>query len=607
MFRTIAASVRLLDRRDRWTCLRFLILTLMVNSLDVLALGLVGILASIALGDESRAMTSLPVPLGSDEVTLILLLATASIFLLKTGLGLLLARRRQLFLARLETDFSHLISQFAFSAELSRVKTYSKAHLEWIILRSTSVAFGKVLTQAFHLFAEATLAISILVFFVVIDWRTALLVSAYFSLVLAVFQFFSARRSRDFGSAYTSGSIGVGATITDFLETFREISVSSRARYFLSRIRDAREESALSDARQQYLQAVPRLVVELALILGALGFVLIEISSGDGRPDFGVLGIFLFGSLRMMSALLPLQRAYSQLLYDEPQARDAQEVVREVLESELLPSNEIEDLERDWIPTAVTHGLSVKFDQVSFSYKENGEETRVLDHLTFEIPANSLAAFIGPSGGGKSTIIDLMLGLHRPDAGSVRLSGQPPKNLQAKISGIVGYVPQKPGMVSGTIRDNIALGIPKEDVNHDRLWSAIEDAKLGELVRSLPSGPEATLGMHLDSFSGGQLQRIGIARALYSSPRLLVLDEATSALDTETEATISTSLAGYKDEMTIVIVAHRLSTIQSADNIFVIDQGSLVQQGSFSDLSKSVPLVRRYLEFLDQARPEKGQ
>jgi len=153
-------------------------------------------------------------------------------------------------------------------------------------------------------------------------------------------------------------------------------------------------------------------------------------------------------------------------------------------------------------------------------------------------------------------------------------------------------------LVSGTIEQNIALGVPIDEIDQVALWDAIASAKLTELVASLPDGVKSSLGKQSDSLSGGQLQRLGLARALYTKPRLLVLDEATSALDAETEATISESLALLKGHTTLVIVAHRLSTVQKADVIHVLDQGRIIASGTFQELRKGSPLVKKYVRLM---------
>jgi ATP-binding cassette subfamily C protein len=215
-----------------------------------------------------------------------------------------------------------------------------------------------------------------------------------------------------------------------------------------------------------------------------------------------------------------------------------------------------------------------------------------------KIPAGSQAAFIGPSGAGKSTLADLILGLLRPSSGKVLMDGLDLVEWLDKNPGSVGYVPQKPGMVSGTIRENIALGLPQKDVDTQKLNKAISDAHLTALVESLPEGIETNIGKHKDELSGGQLQRIGLARALYSEPSLLIMDEATSALDAESENEINKALTRMRGKVTVILIAHRLNTVQRSDAVFLIEQGNVTASGTFPELLKSNLTVKKLADLM---------
>jgi ATP-binding cassette subfamily C protein len=205
---------------------------------------------------------------------------------------------------------------------------------------------------------------------------------------------------------------------------------------------------------------------------------------------------------------------------------------------------------------------------------------------------------MGPSGGGKSSLIDIILSLHPPTSGEVLIGGQPSALYQRTHPDLVSYVPQNPGLVSGSIRDNVALGIPGDKVEDDRVWRALEEAQLAEVVRAMPNGINSDLGKNTDSLSGGQMQRLGIARALYVKARLLILDEATSALDAETESEVSRIILELRGRTTVVVVAHRLSTIRKADRIYVLDKGKQVASGTFNELRNSSDLVKRYVRLM---------
>ena len=215
-----------------------------------------------------------------------------------------------------------------------------------------------------------------------------------------------------------------------------------------------------------------------------------------------------------------------------------------------------------------------------------------------EIPAGSQVALIGRSGAGKSTIADVMCGLLPPSRGEVKLSvGMIHDADRPRQS--VSYVPQKPGLVSGTIANNVALGVPDNEIDSAKVRECLSRAHLMQVIDALPDGIDSDLGKLQDSLSGGQAQRLGLARALYTNPGLLVMDEATSALDAESESEIAKALEELRGSVTVVLIAHRLNTIQHADQVFLIEEGSVIDQGKFTDLVKRNRSVERLVELME--------
>ena len=600
MFSTIAGSLTLLSLRQKVAVALLAVATLFINSLDIVAISLLGLVGTLALGGGGAE--NFPWFEGLEQNTLVIsvLLIAAAVFAIKTVSGVFLTKVRHNFLATLEIHFSKIIAANIFSGNLSTVKKYSRSHLEWTILRSTSVAFGAVVGQALSLFAEASLTLFIMALFFYTDWMSALVVLVYFAGVLLVFQSLTARSVARTGSDFTQGSVSVGQAISDTLAGFKEISVHSRILFFLERISEARARTARAAALQAYMQAVPRLVVELALIVGAIGFAAFQFATTSGNPDLTVISIFIVGSLRMMSSLLPLYRAFMQLRHEGPQAVSSQALVREARTASFAnPDTSLAGRRATSDPIwEIAGGLRVTLDNVTFEYRDRGDPDTTIDRVKLTIEPGSTVAVIGPSGAGKSTLVDLILGLHEPTSGEVLCSGLKPKALRDIFPGLMSYVPQKPGLVSGTVRDNIALGVLPDNVDDKALWEAIRVAQIGDFISGLPDGIDSHLGEQTDGLSGGQMQRIGVARALYTRPKLLVLDEATSALDAETEASITDSLYQLGDQVTTIVVAHRLSTVQHADTVFVIDKGKLVASGKLRDLERDVPLVKKYIALM---------
>jgi ABC-type multidrug transport system fused ATPase/permease subunit len=236
----------------------------------------------------------------------------------------------------------------------------------------------------------------------------------------------------------------------------------------------------------------------------------------------------------------------------------------------------------------------VQLTNVSLQYP--GKSNKAVNDVTLKIKAGGVTALVGPSGAGKTSIVDLMLGIIEPDKGEVTISGLPPLIAIKTWPGAIGYMPQDIVISNGTVRENVMLGYSPDLKHQARVEKALELAHLIDFVRELQLGLDQELGERGSRISGGQRQRLGIARALFTSPKLLVLDEATSALDGETEANISKSIQNMGKGVTVVVIAHRLSTVINADQVIYVDKGSILAQGTFEEVRKAVPDFARQIE-----------
>jgi ATP-binding cassette subfamily C protein len=313
--------------------------------------------------------------------------------------------------------------------------------------------------------------------------------------------------------------------VSDLLSVFRELVVMGRRDKYIDEIFKARSSVAKTTAITFYLSGMPRYIIEAALLVGVALFVLSQAVSGDIASTAGKVGIFLAGGFRLTAALLPLQSSLLVLKSAIPAAKLAHDILEsahETVKATDHPDVGNPEQTQDQLP------IGVVFENVTFYYPDS--KTPTLVDLNFTIEPGSQTALMGPSGAGKSTIADLLCFLLSPTSGRVfRISNSLEKEWESV--GRVSYVPQKPGMVSGTILENVALGVDPLSVNRLDVIAALEEAHLGPLISELPKGIDTPLGKLKDSLSGGQMQRLGLARAIYFKPSLLVMDEATSALE----------------------------------------------------------------------------
>lgn len=239
---------------------------------------------------------------------------------------------------------------------------------------------------------------------------------------------------------------------------------------------------------------------------------------------------------------------------------------------------------------------SVVASNLNFTFEDNQEKT--LQNVSFEISPGTLAAIIGPSGSGKTTLVDIILGLFKIESGKISIDKFDPSELKGIRSAQIAYVPQKPSIIHDTVLNNITLSDGTSTHDYKRLASVIEATQLEKVISDLPNGLDTVLDGSQARLSGGQIQRIGLARALYSMPKLLILDEATSSLDAETEHFITEIVRRLTPETTVIVIAHRLSTVKNADVVFLLEYGEIKDSGTLVELQKRNPLVERYINLM---------
>ena len=575
------------------------VLTNFVDVLGLLAIGLLGAMLASGLNNRPSAQfLGVSIEISSSLTYFWVVIGIAGLFFGKSALSTVLLRLTSYFMARLEGNVSQEIAEYIFSSNLTRLKEFSRGDIHFSVTGSTSVAVGGMLMSGASIASEGALFLFVFGVFLFVDSWTALLITLYFLTLVILFQVFVSKRLKRLGLRLKDSSIGVTNSLQDLTTSFREIFVFARQPFYIGRFADHRKQYSKDIALQSFLSALPRFFVESGLMLGVLALIGWQFVQDNLSDGLVTTAVFLAGGVRMMGALLPLQGAIANIRSFGPQAEPAQELLERARESQSPPASRtsrVEDLTASgWVSQSL--GCEINIRKVDFTHRGNDQPT--LADINVTVDSGSFIALVGPSGSGKTTLADLILGVLSPDSGEILVDGIKPGDLRFVEPGRIAYVPQSPGLVAGTIRENVALGVPPDKIDDAEVLRALEMAELNGLVSELPEGIYTDLGKQTDSLSGGQKQRMGLARALYWRPRLLVLDEATSALDAGTEATISETIRELGNETTVIVIAHRLSTIQRADYVHVVEDGRITASGTFKEVRKSAPIIEEYVKLM---------
>lgn len=437
--------------------------------------------------------------------------------------------------------------------------------------------------------------ISVLIFLIgglfTVDFAMATLTLFLFGVVALVLFAMISRKAHTLGNRQSSLTISNNETILEVLNSYREAVVKNRRKFYADLIGKERFELSSTSAELAFIPNITKYVLEVTLILVALSMAALQFSTKNASLAMGILSIFFAAASRIAPAILRIQNGAVAIKSNIGIASTSLGLIEELYAiKEIKQKNEpIVFNYPDFIP-------SITFKNVSFQYSE--ESSYELFSLNLSINPGDFVVLAGPSGAGKSTIVDLMLGILRAKEGEILVSDIPISEALVKWPGAVAYVPQDSLIVNGSIAENVYLGYPKDIYDEQQVLKALEKAKLNDLISMSDDGIHTQVGERGSKISGGQRQRLGIARALFSNPKLLVLDEATSALDISTENKIYEMLKELKGETTVIMIAHRLSTIKMADKIFYIENGRITASGSFEEVRLQSKSFAKQIEFL---------
>lgn len=436
------------------------------------------------------------------------------------------------------------------------------------VSHEVSLLFGNVLNPLTVLITEGLITLAITILLIAIEPVAASAALLFLGGVSLGFYRWIQVKCDSAGAEQQRYRLGMLQSINQALGGIKETKVLGREEFFLGAYRANIDGYVRSHKFLWLMSQLPRLFLETLLVSGMLLVSAVLLWGNQGTSAvLPTLSLFGAAAFRLMPSVNRILSSFANIRYH----RSSVNVVHDDLK--LWKEAEGQPLSSSTGAGRLPFVQEIELRDVCFRYP--GTHHEALCHVDIVIPRGAAAAFTGPSGAGKTTTIDVILGLLKPSSGAVLVDGRNiHENLEAWQQ-LIGYVPQFIYLSDDTIRRNVAFGLPDEAIDDARVWQAIKFAQLEELVRELPEGLETVVGERGVRLSGGQRQRIGIARALYHNPEILVFDEATSSLDTDTEREISQAIERLGGEKTLIIIAHRLSTVEKCDLKFTLESGKL--------------------------------
>jgi len=597
MTQSVILPLKLLSPRDRKLLTAVVLITVFLSFLDLLGVLLIGVVGSLSITGLSANPTG-------NRVTQVLILfnvenisvekqviligsVAAFAFVLKTLLSLFLLRSTIFFMARRSAVLSYdLVSKY-FSLPLSRINQRTIQTSIYALTDGVGKLMIGVIGVLVSIISDTVLLIVMGVGLFIVDSVTAAITAIIFGILSFALYRGMHMKVRKLGVEYGLLSIQSSQRIYEAINAYRELIVRDRRGYYASKIGGIRFRIAQISATTGFMSNLSKYVLEIALVFSAILLAFYQFTTNSAFRAIATITLFVAASTRIIPALLRLQNGFLGIKASLAEANPTIELIKD-----LSLVNVIQKVSRSFTTNHSDFLPEVKVEQVSFSYDG---ETRALNNINLRVMDGEFVAVVGGSGTGKTTLIDVILGVLEPQKGKIEISGIPPLEAFATWPGAVSYVPQDSPIIDGTIRENLALGYPDSEISDYECWQSLKISSLDVFVESLPDKLDSKVGDRGTRLSGGQRQRLGIARALITQPRLLLLDEATSALDGITEAEISRAIRELKSRTTVIVIAHRLSTVLEADRIYLMERGTIIDSGTFHELKS------RNSDFLKQA------
>lgn len=471
-----------------------------------------------------------------------------------------IASQRNRMISRVLREFLNRPYEFYLDADIPTVFRMTDSDIPQVF---------QLLLQLLQLSSEVVVSVFLCLIMLVSNWRMTVFIIGVMGIVSVLMLGVMKNRLNRLGTDNLTVQSRIAKWRIQAIYGIKDVKVLHREEFFAGNYEKTGKKGAVLACNYSVLNAVPRLLIETVFIIALLGFLVFYAVSGkDMTVLIPQLAVFATAAIRLMPSANRINTYITSIAYEEP----CLNYLYENLDLSRIEQSERGGAKREeGAPLVLQHKIELK--DITYAYPNT--DKNIFIRADMEIPYGKSVGIMGTSGAGKSTIVDILLGLLRVESGSILCDGRDIfENYPSWLSQI-GYIPQSIYLIDESIRDNIAFGIDADEIDDAKIWKALEEAQLKEFIEQLPQGLDTTIGDRGVRLSGGQRQRIGIARALYHNPGILVFDEATSALDNETEAAVMEAVNSFHGRKTMVIIAHRLNTIEKCDIIYKVSGGKI--------------------------------
>ena len=583
---------KLFNKRDKLKISLVVILQASLGFLDLIGVVMIGIIGSLTVsgiqsgapGDRvSKTLEVIGIAEFKFQNQVAILGILACVLLIsRTIFSVVITRKTLRFLSRKGAEISSTLTRKLLTQPLLDIQESSRQESLYAVTRGAQVITLNVVSNWVIVASDLSILIIMAVGLIYVNALSAIATIVFFGLLSLSIYKLSNSRAHYLGIKTSSIAIDINNSILESLNSYREIFVGNRRDFYVQNVTKKNLNLSKYLSQEQFLPNISKYIIESGVILGAVLISAAQFILQDAERAAATLAIFLAAGTRIAPAVMRIQ----QSLIIARTGAGATEITFNFLEKiksveMLADSSSVPEFEHD--------GFIGEISISNVSHTYIGNQRPSLENISLKIKPGQSVALVGPSGAGKTTLADVLLGVIKPEIGSITISGLGPEECFARWPGAVSYVPQEVAISNTTIKENIALGFSLESINETKCWDALDIAQLKHFVEGLPDGLDTLVGENGAKLSGGQKQRLGIARAMFTCPKVLILDEATSSLDGETESEFASSILRLRNSVTVVTIAHRLSTVIEADSVIYMELGKVINTGTFSEVRKSVP------------------